>query len=165
MLKSSWTTKLQSAPFHSNLPEQQEGLQNVRDPHIGFMVRLVNHMRGLLLYFIGGRSITPSVLIKFVFLVLVNWCKNKVAFPSLKLPVHQNRSKQIFDQDTSTHCVVLLCWFLITLIVFFGSSFVFNEASLFIKKIAAVPLILLLRTYLQMYINDISDDLGDDMAL
>ena len=61
--------------------------------------------------------------------------------------------------------MVLLCWFLITLIVFFGSSFVFNEASLLTKKIAAVPLILLLRTYLQMYINDISDDLGDDMAL
>lgn len=67
MLKSSWTTKLQSAPFHSNLPDQQEGLQNARDPHIGIMVRLVNHMRGLLLYFVGGRSITPSVLIKFVF--------------------------------------------------------------------------------------------------
>ena len=49
--------------------------------------------------------------------------------------------------------------------MFFGSSFVFNEASLLNKKIAAVPLILLLRTYLQMYINDISDDLGDDMAL
>ncbi|KAF3962248.1 hypothetical protein CMV_013217 [Castanea mollissima] len=63
-LKSSWTTKLQSAPFHYNLPdlEQQEGLRNVRDH--------------------------------------ANWFKNKAAFPSLKLPVHQNRSKQIFDQDT-----------------------------------------------------------------